>query len=404
MTRPAARHINRRAFKLKPPPSGTFARTLWSILRTGNDNREKAARRLNVTPGELSGIIRGHRSITSAYVQEKDWRQILARYYPQGWQTHAARFEAHARDLKHRGGRQAQIPIDRDSFGYVLWKILGGPAIDMPLAAQRLQLPSYRLSAIIHNHIPLSQRFATSRHWDRVLAEHYAHAWAAYRDAFFTRLEALAAYPGIHAGRAEPPKDRKSFGYALWLVLGGESMDRERAAALLKISSQALSCFVHGDKKPTQRLLTQKRWRAVLAEHYPDRWRDYRQLFENRAARLKLYRGEKGAPPEAADKLTAILRMITGNETPDLEKAARLLRVRPAMLRKILDGRTRIQPRFIRNKRWAQILAENYPVQWQRHCHAFLAAIEELERPLKMRRRPSHSAGGAATPAAQTQP
>jgi hypothetical protein len=401
MPRPVARHIKRRAFKLKSPPPGTFARTLWAILRTGNDNLTQAAARLKVKPAELSGIIRGHRSITSGYVQEKDWRQILARYYPQGWQTHAARFEAHARDLKRRGGRQASMPQDRGSFGYVLWKILGGRAIDMPLAALRLQLPGYRLSAIIHNHIPLSQRFVTSRHWDRVLSEHYPHAWAAHRDTFFARFEVLAAYPGIHAGRTEPPKDRKSFGYALWLVLGGESMDRERAAALLKISGQALSCFVHSERKPTQRLLAQKRWHEILAQHYPQGWHDYAELFETRTARLKTYRGAKGPAPTAEGELAAILRMILGAEIADLETAATLLRIRPGMLRKMLDGRTRIQPRFIRNRHWAQIIAQHYPVLWHHHRRAFLAAIDELERPHKIPRTGSRGAAAEAGNLAQ---
>ncbi len=466
---------HRPAFKLKPPPAGTFARTLWSILRTGNDNLNEAAARLQVTLAELSNILRGHRAITSHYVQDKAWRKSLARHYPQGWQRHAARFEAQAAKLKQRAGRQPRIPEDRGSFGYILWTILGGRRIDLPLAAQRLKLSSERLSGIVHGHTSLSRRFVSSKQWDRVLAEHYpdtwskhrasflarletlaayrgdgAHAqkkpedrssfgyivwkilggraiglplaaqrlglpkgrlsailhshirpsqqfvtsrqwdrvlglhypqaWATHRDAFFARLETLTAHPGADAGSAEPPRDGKSFGYALWLVLGAKVMDRERASALLQIPNTTLSTMIHGEKKPTQSLLKRKCWRETIAQHYPQGWQDYGEVFETRALRLKTHRGAKTASQDSGAKLAAILRMILGTDAESLKTAAMHLRMRPSMLQKILDGRTRIQPRFIRNKHWPQILAENYPVQWQRHRDAFLAALEEKER------------------------
>jgi plasmid maintenance system antidote protein VapI len=386
MTRPVARHVKRRAFKLKSPPAGTFARTLWSILRTGNDNLTQAAARLRATPGELSSIIHGRRTVTSHYIQCKKWPEILGRHYPVGWQRHAARFEAHAEGLKHHAGRQPRMPDDRGSFGNVLWKILGGHAIDVRHAAQRLGLPVHRLSEIIHSHKPLSQRFVMSRQWDRVLAEHYTAAWQAHRETFFTRLEALAAYPGESHRVSKVPADRSGFGYVLWLVLGGKTMDRERASELLQVSGEALSAILHGRTKPTQRQLAQKRWRELLAQHHPQGWRDYGEVFETRAAQLKTYRGARGPARTSKDELAAILRMMLGTETADLNKAATLLRIRPGMLRKILSGRIGVQPRLIRNKQWPQILAQHYPVLWHHHRRAFLAAIDELERPHKIPR------------------
>ena len=55
------------------------------------------------------------------------------------------------------------------------------------------------------------------------------------------------------------------FGTVLWKILGGRAANKRVAAQRLGISVRFLNNILYGRKPVSQRLLTKKRWRDVLA-------------------------------------------------------------------------------------------------------------------------------------------
>jgi len=168
-------------------------------------------------------------------------------------------------------------------FGYVLWLILGGKKMNLEKAAEQLNIDQTYLSSIIHGRIQTSQGSVSKKGWPKVLSEHYPEGWKQYGTMFDQHTGALKKRAGVSGTE---PKDRNSFGYILWLILGGKDLNARQASEDLKIHPVALSMLFHGRQPVSQKTLIKKQWREVLARAYGEGWREHADEFEKYAAAL----------------------------------------------------------------------------------------------------------------------
>jgi plasmid maintenance system antidote protein VapI len=175
------------------------------------------------------------------------------------------------------------------------------------------------------------------------------------------------------------PKDKAGFGYVLWLVIGGKDANKAVAAQRLGIARPSLSNVIHGTKRISQQALTQKRWREILAKHYPDNWRKYSADFERYAASMPR---KAHLSPEPKDKTSFghILWHILGGEEARFAEAARRLKIDPSSLTDICQGRRKISQKGLADKKWEKILAAHYADNWPRHSAAFHSFIAKLPK------------------------
>jgi hypothetical protein len=103
-----------------------------------------------------------------------------------------------------------------------------------------------------------------------------------YGALFDERAGKLRKRAGV--SRAEP-KDRNSFTYILWLILGGKDLNVRQVSEHLDIHPTWLSRLFHG-LPVSQNTLIRKRWREVLASEYSEGWRKHADEFEKYAATL----------------------------------------------------------------------------------------------------------------------
>src|ERR1043166_3856392 len=123
------------------------------------------------------------------------------------------------------------------------------------------------------------------------------------------------------------PKNKDSFGYALFLVLGPDA-DRDTAAADLKIKPRMLLRYLRGDTLPSQKLIHDKDWLNTFANNprYQIQWNDSKARRNDSKARkffnkkfLQL-RPREGQPPRRIKlkpiyqitKLGNIIQLICG--------------------------------------------------------------------------------------------
>jgi plasmid maintenance system antidote protein VapI len=155
--------------------------------------------------------------------------------------------------------------------------------MNLEKAAEQLNIDQTYLSSIIHGRIRTSQGSVSKKDWQRVLSEHYADGWKQYGTMFDQHTSALkkrAGVPGVE------PKDKNSFGYILWLILGGKDLNARQISEDLKIHPVALSMLFHGRQSVSQKTLIKKQWREVLAREYGEGWQEHADEFEKYAAAL----------------------------------------------------------------------------------------------------------------------
>jgi plasmid maintenance system antidote protein VapI len=175
-----------------------------------------------------------------------------------------------------RDGRKSREPQRPDSFGYVLWLIIGGENARIGEAADLLGIDRPSLSKIIHNKQHISQFTMKSQRWPAVLAKHFPAGWMRHKSNFYKHAAKLKRAQN----KVKRPEDPESVGYVLWLILGGEDANLGEAAGRLKIQRPSLSAIIHGLDELSQDTLYNKHVREILAEHYPDSWNIYKDKFE----------------------------------------------------------------------------------------------------------------------------
>jgi len=122
-----------------------------------------------------------------------------------------------------------------------------------------------------------------ANYWREILAAYYPDSWQRFVTIFEQRVTAL---PSKAVTSATKHQDDGSFGYALWLIIGGEKAKLDETAKQLGISLSTLCGFLHKKKRISQQVLAHKKWHMVFMTYYPEGWKQYMPLFEERAAKL----------------------------------------------------------------------------------------------------------------------
>jgi plasmid maintenance system antidote protein VapI len=257
---------------------------LWLILGGVNADIDKAARCLKIDKPSLSAIFRGQRQISRKTVADKQWRMVLAKNYPVGWKQYSKAFDQTVCEQPTRAGVSTREPKDTESFGHILWLILGGKETEIVESAPRLNITAKQLTAIIHSRRKIYQEILSDNYWREILAAYYPNTWQKFSTTFEQRVTALPSKSGFTA--SDQREDDGSFGYALWLIIGGKKTNLAKTAQHLGISLSALCELLHRKKCISQRELADKKWRKVFVTHCGENWRQHLSSFEERAGKL----------------------------------------------------------------------------------------------------------------------
>ena len=360
-------HLQEKPKPLQPDGKESFGHVLWCIIGSQAPALAEAARRLAVTPHTLDSILHGRRQISQKALAEKNWRGVLAAYYPDAWPQYQAAFERHAVALPNGPGVKSCQPRDAKSFGFTVWLIIGGETANVKAAAQRLGIHPNSLSSILHGRHQISQKTMAERNWRGVFATHYPSAWLLHQAAFEQRAKRMR----IAAGNRHPPKNKESFGYTVWLILGGKTANLTAAARRLLVHPATFSNILHGRQRISRQALAKKNWRGVFAAHYPGTWSQHQTAFERHAARLMEKTGAKSHQPDDKESFGCAVWHIIGGEHADMREAARRLGVTPSTLSKILHGQKRISQQALMEKNWRGVFATHYPGTWPLHRAIF---------------------------------
>src|ERR1700722_13433790 len=144
-----------------------------------------------------------------------------------------------------RKGNFVHLPEEHESFGYILWSILGGKDANLKIAGQNLNISPTTLSPIIHNKHSVTQQFLLDNKWRDILAAQYPFGWYRNREKFEFYTAQLRER-GMGRSPKEP-EDRTGIGHTLWRILGKEKAKIGEAAERLKVSQSRLSQLIHGN-------------------------------------------------------------------------------------------------------------------------------------------------------------
>jgi plasmid maintenance system antidote protein VapI len=191
-------------------------------------------------------------------------------------------------------------PDDKEGFGHVLWSIIGGKNANISEAARRLKVAPPTLSRLIHDKLKFSQETITKKRWRKTFASYYSHTWHQNREAFEQHAKKLKGYT---ASRSRPPKNKNSFGYVLWCILGGKDANIGKAAQQLKIHPTALSRIIHGHLRISKKLIAEKGWRKIFADNYAEGWKLYCADFERHIEKRSTKRTSRHRPRHRLDEI-----------------------------------------------------------------------------------------------------
>jgi plasmid maintenance system antidote protein VapI len=360
----------------EPNDKNSFGYVLWSILGGKDTSIGEAAEHLHIHRVRLSAIIHGRENISQKALINKQWRETLAQHYPEAWHRHKAAFEQYANTLTIRSISKTHEPDDKNSFGYVLWSILGGKDAHMGEAAERLQIHRSNLSTIIHGKWRrVLPKTLAERKWRETLAQHYPEAWQRHQAAFEQYADAStkrSVSKTRESSITREPDDKNSFGYVLWNILGGKDANMREAAMRLQIHRVSLSAIIHGRKRISQKALINKQWRETLAQHYPEAWHRHKATFEQHANTLTKRSISKIREPDDKNSFGYVLWSILGGKDASMGEAAERLQIDNANLSKIIDGKwRRVLPKTLAKRKWRETLAQYYPEAWQKYKVAF---------------------------------
>jgi hypothetical protein len=147
----------------------------------------EAAKRLNVTPGNLNAIIHGRRPISPQAIDGKRWREILAAHYPNTWSRNRDAFER--RVMSQADNHHQSISADwKAAAGDFVRRVLAGRGDDIDDIVPDISVPA------------LKKRET----WQRIVTGDQALASQIFKDALkevcrLYNLEATTPADGLYA-------------------------------------------------------------------------------------------------------------------------------------------------------------------------------------------------------------
>ena len=261
---------------------------------------------------------------------------------------------------------------DENSFVGLLHAILNSKGASIRLAAKHLQIDKTQLAAMLKGTAPPPNRQTIRRkNWCCLLARHYPEGWRRYAAAFEKACQSLLSSPKRR--RHSPALNETNFGAALWLLLGGKNADFPKACRLLKLTSSKLNSFLAGHGRPNKQFIEQRRWRAVLMKHFPDRWQRFGPFFDQALSSLPDAPGR--IPRRPKDGSTgAILWMIIGASNTQTITAARRLNCDLRLFKHILFKGRPLERAYVEANGWIPILEASYPA-FALHKAIFLTSL-----------------------------
>lgn len=170
---------------------GGLGYLVWEIIGGSSADIEGAAHLLSVKPQRLRAILRGHLRVSQEFVRERSWAEHLARTFPLTWAERRDAFGRRFELLSPRRGGTLCAPLDRGSFGYTLWLIIGGRSANVGQTARRLGLHPLTLSEMIQGKRSLPRKMQQGKEWIGAISTEFPESWARYADAFHVRLNEL---------------------------------------------------------------------------------------------------------------------------------------------------------------------------------------------------------------------
>ncbi|MFY9288418.1 MAG: hypothetical protein WAO98_07940 [Alphaproteobacteria bacterium] len=200
--------------------SGSLGYVVAKIIGGSSARVGIAAQNLGVPYNTFSEFLHSSRAISRDYIETNKWASKLAEFYPEGWRKHGIVFQQRLELIERNA---VQEPQDKESFGHVLFLILGGRNANLAKAQKYLGISRSTLSKIIHNHrngrdsLFISQQLIVHKNWREAFAEHYPETWKLHAATFEERVKALPV------GNAKPrrPSVTKRMLNA-WRITAGE--------------------------------------------------------------------------------------------------------------------------------------------------------------------------------------
>ena len=301
----ARKFFNKKFLQLRPregqPPRRIKLKPIYQITKLGNIiqlicggpnmHAAEVAVDLEMTHRNFSKILGGER-VSQQYIKQHKFREVFAAKHHEKWIKYKARFEKIVAKLPEKSSKnrgRVRQPKDKDSFEWLIWRIAGGYRMNRRFVAKLLGFKNpLHLRYFFSGRQPLSQKAILARRWKKILKREFPEAWKEWGGLFDERLKLLRLHKGKIRGEIE---DKDSFGYALYLVLGGENIDAPVAARRLKISERALNLYFQGGYI-SQDIARRRDWRKVFARYYAESWNENRIFFEEQFQELAFNRTE----------------------------------------------------------------------------------------------------------------
>lgn len=257
---------------------------IWEIIGGKAADTRSAAKLLGVSTGQLNDVIYNKTLISSRLIEERNWRGVFQKNFPEKWTQHEQKFNALTAKLPAHIGRQSFEPENKDSAGYWLWLIVGGKNIRLKETAKLLNVGAPTLSMFIHDRRKVSQQTITDNQWFKKLAEKHHDTWSLYGGNLKAAVKKLSIRRGSFP---REPENKDSLGHVIWRIAGGTKANLDATAKLVGISTNALADIVHGVHKPAPRTMRKiiNEWPAKLQATHPSTWIENKDDF-NRHVRL----------------------------------------------------------------------------------------------------------------------
>jgi hypothetical protein len=158
-----------------------FARVLNRIIAP--DDVKTVAAQLGINVLSLKNILSGQRSIAQQTLEKKQWRAVLAQHCSLQWDAHKEDFERAVKNLPRIGPKILE-PENKESFGYIVWCIIGGKNATIGKTAILLQLAKSHFIRVLHDQVHVTLETLRTKQWREKLSTHFPDTWKDYEADF----------------------------------------------------------------------------------------------------------------------------------------------------------------------------------------------------------------------------
>jgi len=254
-------------------------------------------------------------------------------------------------------------------FVALLRTIMGGDQIDYDKAAACFCVTRTEIRRVLRGDRPLTQEIIEKEKWREKLAIAFPKAWAQEMSAF--EIAALKLEKNRKQGLApQPPSDKNSLQYVIWLILGGKNANIRQAAILLNMSICCFEKNMRGKKPFPVAALIDTNWEQIFSTHFSAAWQQHGKDFEQLKDQEILSRQKTRLPfqgPEDLQSFGGALWRVLGCDASVVPQAAKVLGLLASDLRLIILNKRKVTQQFLVLHEWDQKLATINPVAWRQN-------------------------------------